>query len=343
MRTAVLPLRLHTRDRFTIARGGSSEWATVVLEVEEDGLRAWGEGAPRAFYGETVAGCVAAIEGFCARRRSLADTDLAEVAALGERSPAARAAVDTAWHDLQAQRAGVPVHEYLAARHGLVPTGGGWPVSTITIGLDSPERMAAKAAAVADWPALKVKLGSEDDPARLRAVRRAVGAELRVDANAAWTVARTRQMAGVLRECSVALVEQPLPAGDLDGYRALRAHGYPLPVFADESCRIPADLEALAGSVDGVNLKLAKCGGLGACATMILRARMLGLRVMVGCFIESSVAISAAAALSPYVDLLDLDGAALLEHDPYRGAVLCCGRFTLPPGAGLGIVHNERK
>jgi L-alanine-DL-glutamate epimerase-like enolase superfamily enzyme len=248
---------------------------------------------------------------------------------------AARAVLDLLLHDRQARVAGLPMSEHLARTYGLEPSEPE-PPSSYTIGLDTTERMVEKVAEASSYPILKVKLGTERDVEILRAIRGATDAVLRVDANAAWTVEETRGMAPRLVELGVELLEQPLERSDLDGYAAL--HGtLPLPVFVDESVRHEDDVERLDGRVDGINLKLAKCGGLGPCARMVAEARRRGLGVMLGCFVESSISISAGAALSRFVDYADLDGAALLAEEPYVGASIAGGRIVVPPGPGLAV------
>lgn len=324
-------LELRTRHTFTIARGGSSTWKNVELAIEDGRLTARGEGAPRSYYGETPEAALAWLTA-----RACAALPASPEMLRAESGPAsARCALDLALHDLWAQRDGVPIHEWLAARYGLRAERR-WPKTSFTIGIDSPEVVRAKTVEAAEYPILKVKLGSPDDFAILAAIRSVSKAALRIDANAAWTVEQTLDMASRLVELGVELVEQPLAKHDLAGYRALRGR-FPIPIYADESCVGPEDVERLAGAVDGVNLKLSKCGGLEPACRMIRRARELGLHVMVGCFIESSLGITAAAHLAPFVDVLDLDGAALLSEDPYRGVRIPRGELELPAGPGLGV------
>jgi L-alanine-DL-glutamate epimerase-like enolase superfamily enzyme len=261
-----------------------------------------------------------------------ADLESAERAlgdALGD-NPSARAALSTALHDLVGRRLGVPLWKLW----GLDP--GTAPASTFTIGLDSPDKMRAKVIEAGQYPILKVKLGTHRDGEILRAIRSVTEKELRVDANAGWTRKRAIAMLPVLQEFGVTVLEQPLPPHDLDGLAAV-TRASTIPVIADESCLVAADIPRLAGAVDGINIKLAKCGSLREALRMIAVARAHGLMVMVGCMIESSIGITAAAHFSPLVDLVDLDGAALLSNDPFAGATIDGGRVTLPIGPGLGV------
>ena len=210
------------------------------------------------------------------------------------------------------------------------------PVSTFTIGLDTPEKMRAKVIEAEQYPVLKVKLGTHRDGEILRAIRSVTQKELRVDANAGWTRKRAIGMLPVLKEFGVTVLEQPLPPHDLDGLAAV-TRAASIPVIADESCLVATDIPRLVGAVDGINIKLAKCGSLREALRMIAVARAHGLMVMVGCMIESSIGITAAAHFTPLVDIVDLDGAALLADDPFTGATIDGGRVTLPTGPGLGV------
>jgi L-alanine-DL-glutamate epimerase-like enolase superfamily enzyme len=184
---------------------------------------------------------------------------------------------------------------------------------------------------------LKIKLGTSDDAARVRNIRAATRATLRADANGGWTLEQAEKMLPLLAEHDFELVEQPLAAGELEGLGALmRLAPRPL-VFADESIRSSADILAHRGQVDGVVLKLAKCGGIRETQRQIALAHAAGLRVMLGCMVETSVAVTAAAHLAPLVEHVDLDGPLLIGNDPVRGVGYEDGRLTLPSGPGLGL------
>jgi L-alanine-DL-glutamate epimerase-like enolase superfamily enzyme len=210
------------------------------------------------------------------------------------------------------------------------------PRSTFTIGLDTPERIRAKVLEAEQYPILKIKLGTDRDIEILRAIRDATDKEIRVDANCGWTVKGAIRMLPILEEFGVTVLEQPLPPEDLDGLAVVTAQSN-MPVIADESCVTSIDIPPLAGKVDGINIKLAKCGSLREALRMIAIARAHGLMVMVGCMIESSLGITAAAHVAPLVDIVDLDGAALLANDPFIGAGIDGGQLTLPSGPGLGV------
>lgn len=327
-------LSLTTKHPFIIARGGQSDYRTVMVRLADgDGVEGWGEAAPTRFYGETADTIVAALETYKTALPDdafqLEDAEARLLAAM-RYNPAARAALSAALHDLVGKRLGVPVYRLW----GLDPARA--PRSTFTIGLDTPDRMRAKVLEAAEYPILKVKLGTDRDGEILRTLRDATDREIRVDANCGWTVKGAIRMLPVLEEFGVTVLEQPLAPYDLDGLGEIRRRAA-IPVIADESCLVATDIPPLVGKVDGINIKLAKCGSLREALRMIAVARSHGMMVMVGCMIESSLAITAAAHLTPLVDIVDLDGAALLRNDPMVGATISGGQLRLPDGPGLGV------
>jgi L-alanine-DL-glutamate epimerase-like enolase superfamily enzyme len=328
---------LTTRHPFIIARGGQSEYRTVLVRVtDDDGLEGMGEAAATKFYGETPESVLAALriygEAMPRSAFDLEEADRAWLTMLGG-NPAARAALSAAMHDLCGKRLGIPVYRMW----GLDPARA--PRSTFTIGIDTAERIRTKVREAAEYPILKIKLGTDRDVEILGAIRDETDREIRVDANCGWTVKQTIAMLPVLAEFGVTVLEQPLVPGDVDGLGEIRRRAS-IPLIADESCRILADIPALVGKVDGINIKLAKCGSLREAIRMIAAARAHAMTVMVGCMIESSLGITAAAHFSPLVDIVDLDGAALLKDDPFAGASIAHGQVTLPDGPGLGVTRR---
>ena len=327
-------LDLQTRHPFTIARGSTKAYRVVRVRLRDaDGVEGWGEAAPSRYYGETPDTVVAALGRLGpALPADASDLDAAD-AALLRASPgdaSARVAVSAALHDLAGKRLGAPLWKLW----GLDPMR--TPLSSFTIGLDTPERVQGKVREAASYPILKVKVGTPDDAAVLRAVRAVTDKPLRVDANAGWTVAEAVAHLPLLEEMAVELIEQPVAAEDVEGLAAVHRVSR-IPIVADESCRVAADIPRLAGAVDGISIKLAKCGSLPEALRMVAAARAHRLSVMVGCMIETSLGITAAAHLTPLLDLADLDGAALLERDPFVGATIEQGRIVLPTGPGLGV------
>ena len=327
-------LELRTRHPFIIARGGRSEYRTIWVRLRDaEGHEGWGEATPSSFYGETAETVRAALDRYAGALPADA-FDIEETERRWEASlrinASARAALSGALHDLVGKRLGVPLYRLW----GLDPAKA--PRSTFTIGLDTPERIRLKVEEAAEYPILKIKLGTDRDVEILRTIREATDKEIRVDANCGWTVKQAVAMLPVLQEFGVTVLEQPLPPDQIAGLAELSRRAT-IPVVADESCRTAVDIPPLVGAVDGINIKLGKCGSLREALRMIAVARAHGLMVMVGCMIESSLGITAAAHFTPLVDIVDLDGAALLASDPFVGATIAGGQVALPAGPGLGV------
>ena len=211
------------------------------------------------------------------------------------------------------------------------------PPTDFTIGIDEPEVVAQRAARAAKFPALKIKLGGPKDLATLEAVRAVFSGPIRVDANTGWEPEAGARLIPELVRLGVELVEQPFPAHRLDQMRWLQERSS-LPIVADESAVDAEDLEGLVGVCQGVNVKLAKCGGIGPAHRMLLRARELGFKTFLGCMEETTVGIAASAVVASLADWVDLDGNLLLEEDPYEGLTLdpSC-RWILSDEPGLGV------
>jgi L-alanine-DL-glutamate epimerase-like enolase superfamily enzyme len=293
---------------FTISRGSKTEAAVVVAELSEGSHRGRGECVPYGRYGETVDGVAAAIEALGIKiAHGLDRAGLQQALPAG----AARNALDCAFWDLEAKRAGRRVHE-LAGLEPPKPL-----ITAYTISLGTPEAMAEAARAAAERPLLKVKLGGQGDRARITAVRRAAPrAQLIVDANEAWTAADIAEHLAACAEAGVTLVEQPLPSGRDD---ALAEIARPLPVCADESAHGIASLPALSGKYDAVNIKLDKTGGLTEALAMAREAERLGLTLMAGCMVATSLAMAPAMLVAQRAQVVDLDGPLLLLRDRPEG------------------------
>jgi L-alanine-DL-glutamate epimerase-like enolase superfamily enzyme len=326
-----------TRHPFVIARGSTNGYKRAwVRLVDDDGVEGWGEADPSSFYGENLDTVLASFEKLSAHLpRDPFDLEAAEARweHVVPKNGAARAALSAALHDLVGKRLGQPLWRVW----GLDPKKA--PLSSFTIGLDTAEKMRSKVREAESYPILKIKLGTDRDEEILRTVRDATDKPIRVDANAGWTVQRARQMIPVLKEFGVEFLEQPLVPDDLEGLSEVRraAAAQNLPVVVDESCLVAEDIPRLAGRVDGINIKLAKCGSLREALRMIATARAHGMLVMVGCMIETSLGITAAAHFTPLVDAADLDGAALTVDDPFTGATIDNGQIRLPTEPGLGV------
>jgi L-alanine-DL-glutamate epimerase-like enolase superfamily enzyme len=328
-------VRLALRHTWTTTMSSSDYRDTVELRFSREGTPGVGAGAPIVRYHETAEGAAQALRSISDLVR-VADpwrleTLLEEAFRHLEDQYAARAALDIALHDWIGRRLGVPVYRVL----GLDPEA--TPLTTFSIGIDTPELTRQKVREAAEFPVLKVKVGLDTDEATIEAVRSVTGKPLRVDANEGWRDKETAlRKVEWLAARGVELVEQPLPAAMLEETAWLRARS-PVPIFADEACLRAGDIPRLAAAYDGVNVKLDKAGGLREGLRMIHAARACGLKVMLGCMISSSVSTTAAAHLSPLVDYADLDGHLLVANDPWEGVAVRDGRLVLPKGPGLGL------
>ena len=339
------PLDLPFKSPWTISRGTRRSAENVLVRLRwqsPDGreLEGLGEAAPYAFYGElrgTVEACLDEFAPLLGDDPLALDEIMNRVEARVRHNPGAKAAVDIALHDLIGQQLGQPLWRLW----GLDPTLS--PVTSFSIGLDEPEVMARKARAAAEFPIVKVKLGTARDLEIMAAIHAAIpGHRLVVDANAAWTAKQAVRRIEALRDYPIDFVEQPVAAGDLAGLKYVRDRS-PFPVIADESCATEDDVPRLADCVDGVNVKLMKCGGLRRARKLIEAARAHHLSVMAGCLIESSVSITAAAHLLPLLDYADLDGHLHLAADPFEGVTCSAGILTLPDAPGLGVTASGRR
>ncbi|WP_435175400.1 dipeptide epimerase [Halorussus sp. AFM4] len=331
---------LELENAFTIARGTQETVENVVVHVrDDDGTVGVGAAAPSAHYGETAATVEAVLPELLAVVEDVGDPHRLDrierrMRETVERNPAARCAVSIALHDLVCKRLDVPLYRYW----GLDPEAA---VSTsYTIGIDTTERVAEKTETAVErgYSTLKVKVGTDRDEEIVSTVReRAPDATIRVDANEAWTPREAVRKIDALAAYDLEFVEQPVPAGDPDGLEFVRNRSA-LPIAADESCVTLEDVPQIAGRVDVANLKLMKCGGLREATRMIHAARAHGLEVMLGCMVETNVAIAAAAHLAPLLDYADLDGSLLVADDPYDGVPMPAGEIDLEsldrPGTG---------
>ena len=327
------PIDLKLTVPFRISRNVQYTSPNAIVQINHEEFTGLGEAAPDGYYGESLESMLACVSLFAG---NLGDDPFAiedilnrldEIIGL---NPSAKAAVDMALYDLVGKVLNVPVYKLL----GLNPQH--TPHTSFTLGIDTPENMAKKAMLAHDYPILKVKVGTKHDLDNLKAIREVSSATIRVDANTAWTPKEAIRNINALAPYNIEFVEQPVAAHDLDGLRLIREN-VPVPIIADESCVTVDDIPRVAGCVDGINIKLMKCGGLRNALKMIHTARAHNLQVMIGCMIESSLAITAAAHLTPLVDYADLDGHLLIDNDPYTGVTVEKGKLILPDGPGLGV------
>ena len=337
MKVSHSQFELTLKHAFTIARGSRDVSPVVIVELEHDGITGYGEAAPSTRYGETIE----TVEAFLSRLDFSnfedpfqLETILDYVDRVEEENSAAKASVDIALHDWLGKKLSIPLHQYWGLDANRTP------VTSFTIGIDKPEVVDQKVREAVEYPILKIKLGGPNDEEMIRTIRKVTQKTLRVDANEGWT---TREVAAErirwLEQEGVEFVEQPMPADDLEGITWVRER-INLPLIADESSVRLHDVPKLQGVFDGINIKLMKCTGLREAMRMIHTARACGLKVMLGCMIESSLGITAAAQLSPLVDYADLDGNVLVSNDPFEGVLIIDGKLRLPNRPGIGVVRK---
>jgi L-Ala-D/L-Glu epimerase / N-acetyl-D-glutamate racemase len=325
---------LQLAETFVIARSATDEERVVHVEVTHSGVRGHGEAAPIERYGESAESACAYVDEHAGL---LGDDPFAieeVMARLPAREFAARAAVDAALHDLQGKLAGLPVWRMLGLRRQGPPTS--W-----TIWLGDPDDMARRAERVGDrFRRLKLKLGAGDglDVERVRAVRGVTSLPLQVDVNEAWSADEALDALPRLAELGVQYCEQPLRAGDDAGARVKAAS--PIPVYVDEDCHTLGDVAACADRAHGINVKLAKSGGIREAVRMVHAARALGLGCMLGCMVESGLGIAAGAHVASLFDHVDLDGNILIAHDPWPGVGFVDGVQLPSDEPGLGVRHQ---
>jgi L-Ala-D/L-Glu epimerase / N-acetyl-D-glutamate racemase len=327
-------VRLELRHIFRIARSADEFRESVLLTLEEGSVTGVGEAAPSPRYGQTADSAERALtvlDDEILKPSGHIEDILNRVSEKFQGQMAALAAVDIALHDMMGKRLGAPLYALL----GLNPRR--TPVTSYTIGIDSPEGIEEKIREALDFPVLKIKMGLENDHEIMETVRRLTDRPVRIDANEGWTAEEALEKIRWLESQNVEFVEQPLPASKLDDTRWL-AERVSLPIFADESVHTASDIPALRGAFKGINIKLMKCGGIREALRMIHTARACGMMVMLGCMIESSVGITAAAHLSPLVDYADLDGNILIRNDPAAGVTTRRGKLILPEGPGIGVI-----
>jgi L-alanine-DL-glutamate epimerase-like enolase superfamily enzyme len=324
-------LSLNLQSTFRVSYGASETRQAFWLRLAGDS--GWGEGTIPPYYGvETEE--MAAFWQTAARRRDPFPDDPADIAGwVGDQGPApARAALDLALHDRIGRLAGKPLYDLLN-----LPKPPPMPTS-FSIGIDTPQDMAQAALQIPDYPIIKIKLGANGDLARLAAIKEArPDARLCVDANAAWSTDEALKITRALAGYELDFIEQPVARDNFVGMGLVQA-ACDIPVVADESVQTAADLERLAAAgVQGINLKLMKVGGLAPALALLKRARSLGLRIMLGCMIETSLGVTAMAHLSGLADWLDLDAPMLIANDPFDGVRFDeQARLLVPDRPGIG-------
>ena len=327
--------RLQLRHTWTTTMSSSQYRDTIHVRVTADGITGVGEGAPIVRYHENAEDGAKAIAGIAGildganlwQYEKLMETISHEM----QGQFAAKAALDVALMDWIGQKMNVPLYQLF----GLDPADA--PVTTFSIGIDTPEITKQKVREADAFPVLKIKVGLDTDEATIEAVRSVTNKPLRVDANEGWKDKEEAvRKINWLETQGVEFVEQPMPAEMIEETRWVRKHVH-LPLIADEAATSARAIPELANAYDGINVKLDKCGGIQQAMRMIYVAKSLGMKTMLGCMVSTSVSVTAAAHLSPLVDYADLDGNLLIANDPYSGVKVEKGKLVLPNGPGLGV------
>jgi L-Ala-D/L-Glu epimerase len=329
-------VRLQLRHTWTTTMASDTFRETVNVRYSRDGVTGYGEGAPIIRYKEYPAEAKQAIDAIAMAIEAgdpwKFDGFLADVRKrLGPNQQAAMAAIDIAVMDWIGKKLNVPLYRYF----GLDPAKA--PVTTFSIGIDTPEITKQKTLEAADFPVLKVKVGLKTDEQTIEAIRSVTKKPLRVDANEGWTDKEEAiRKINWLETQGVEFIEQPMPAAMFEEIKYVRSKVH-LPIIADEACTDAESIPKLREAYDGINVKLDKSGGMLEAHRWIKMARAMNMKVMLGCMVSSSCTCTAAAHLSPLVDYADLDGNLLISNDPYLGMRVEKGKIIPPDGPGLGL------
>lgn len=327
---------LHLKHTFRISREAHDTQDTLIVGLSFKGKTGYGEATANPYYNVTVESMKAEIESI---KNKIENFDFSTPEVLHAflvaqgLSNFAICALDLAAHDLYGKLLGKPLYEIWGTHMDH------YPITNYTIGLAPIDEMIAKMKET-PWPIYKIKLGTDDDVAIVRELRKHTDATFRIDANCAWSAQETIHNAPLLKDLGVEFLEQPLKADNWEGMEQV-IHQSVLPVISDESCIVETDVEKCGLHFSGINIKLTKCGGLTPALRMIQKAKELGLKAMVGCMTESTVGISAIAQLLPQLDYVDMDGAMLLKEDIAQGvSITSDGKVKFPPSGGSGITLN---
>jgi L-alanine-DL-glutamate epimerase-like enolase superfamily enzyme len=338
MKLKTYRIALPLKHAFTISRETISTQSSLIVELESDGVRGYGEVTENAFYGHTYASIAKSLDKVSSstleRLVNEKPQDLwTSIHGEVEGDMFALSALDMAAHDFRGKRLGIPTWKDWGLSWTNVPE------SSFTIGIDTVARMVEKLLEEPGWGIYKIKLGTKHDIEIVQELRRHTQAVFRVDANCGWSADDTIANSKALAKLGVEFIEQPLP---IDAHREDKLRVYEnaaVQIIADESCQVLEDVERCVGFFHGVNIKICKCGGLSPAFEMLVNAKQLGLKTMVGCMVESSVGISGAAQLLPLLDYADLDGAVLLRDEPCDGVSVVKGKIELAgrPGCGADL------
>ncbi len=331
---------LELRETFTTSHGSRNVQPSLIVEINDGEFSGFGEAAATSYYGvsiEKMKASINSVRDIVLKNIHLKPEEIWELTFPQlENDTFAQCALDMALHDLYGKKQGLPLYKLWGLQLKEIP------LTNYTIGIDSIERMIEKMKAF-PWPVYKIKLGTEDDVQIVKELRKYTEAIFRLDANAGWKAEQAAKNSIALKPLGVEFLEQPLHPQDTEGMKLLYKESA-LPLIADESCMIEEDIEKCAASFHGVNIKLTKCGGLTPAKRMIMKARKLNLKVMVGCMTESTVGISAIAHLLPLLDYVDMDGALLIKNDIASGVSIHNEKVHFPKrnGTGAELINLNR-
>jgi L-alanine-DL-glutamate epimerase-like enolase superfamily enzyme len=334
MKLSFRPYTLELKHVFTIAVSSRTTTPVVLAEIAYGGLVGYGEASMPPYLGETQETAAAFLSKVDLSRYPdplQLETITADIDAIAPGNPAAKASIDIALHDVAGKLMNRPWYDIWGFDKSRAP------FTSFTIGIDTPDVVRQKVREAAEYKILKVKLGRDNDKEMIETIRSVTDKPITVDANQGWTDRqKALDMIHWLNERHVLLVEQPMPKDVVDDMAWITERS-PLPTIADEFCQRLPDVRRAYGVFSGINIKLMKCTGMREAHKMLLVARSLGMKVMLGCMTETSCAISAASHLAPMVDWADLDGALLIKNDAFAGTRIVGGKVTLSDRPGIGV------
>ena len=331
------PFTLKLKETFTIARDSYNTQETLIIELRDDKFSGYGEATAKAYYGITTQKMIDDIEKVKSKIESLNKLNPSnfwgELYPYFKENMFALCAIDIAYNDLFSRKQHKKLYDFWNLSRDNNPK------SNYTIGIDSVEKMVGKLKET-PWPIYKIKLGTKEDIKIITELRKHTNAIFRVDANCGWSVYETIANSFALKNLGVEFIEQPLKADDWNGHKEVFLKSE-LPIIADESCQVEDDIDRCHNHFHGVNVKLVKCGGLTPAKRMLLKAKQLKMKTMVGCMTESSIGISAIAHLLPLLDYVDMDGALLLTNDIAKGVTIDKGIVSYSKLNGIGTTLTK--
>lgn len=333
MEVILRPFKLKLKHTFTISRESYSVQPNLIVELKDGEFSGYGEATSNPYYGITVQKMTDDIHPLISKIEAIQNSTPEgfwdSMYPHLKHDMFALCALDLAYNDLYARKKGKKLYELWGydISHN--------PLTDYTIGIDTIDKMVSKMKEL-PWPIYKIKLGTKEDIKIVTELRKHTNALFRIDANCGWTVDETIKNAMALKELGVEFLEQPMKADDWDAHREVFQKSV-LPVIADESCQVEADVAKCHNHFHGINVKLVKCGGLTSARRMLNHAKELGMKTMVGCMTESSVGISAIAHLLPLLNYVDMDGALLLAEDIATGVTIKDGVIAYSPLNGTGV------